>query len=386
MGGERPCQEQNASSERRLALLLFTTMRRQGAEDYYIASREKYASNLWRLRIDRGGGDVALFAKLMGARDSRIVVAAAHRWLPQAGLERHATPLLGVSDEDPQGRVWHLYEDLGDCTLEIRHRGDRVRRRAKRGFLSPGPLGPVMDRTRAAVVTLARLHRTFANQPVLDDCRSVARELGSPFLGDSVRNAIRRLEKLGASTDRFAPQHEDARKHLLERLRQLEAEIPWRSAEIAELGGPDTLLHGDVHGGNVLVYREDDEWNVRFIDWAHAGVGPASYDLSNLLLHYDHRDRRTILGWYTAAAAPDHSWPSDDGWNAIFDTAERSRLACTVAWLTREALETPSDWVFQQLASVESWFARLTPVLTTRAKRTDAGASDPAPAAPTTPQ
>jgi thiamine kinase-like enzyme len=385
MDPARSSKGQNERIEPELATVVAETLRLHGGEAFHIASKQKFArkTKVWRLQIERDGEEIALFAKLLSARDSRITTAVAYSWLPRAGLERYAAPLLGVSSANPQGRVWHLYKDLGDCTLErVRVRSsDRVHGNTRRGFLSPQPLGPVMDRAQAAVVALARLHRTFANHQMLDECRSLSQDLGVVFLETNVRNASRRLEKLGSSAWRLAQHQEDTRNRLLEHLGQLEREIPGRSAEIVALGGPHTLLHGDMHGGNVLVYRDSEDWSVRFIDWVLTGVGPVSYDLSNLLLHYDPQDRRTILDWYAATAAPDGLWRTDAEWNAIFDTAERSRLACSVAWLTEEALKAPSDWVFEELAAVENWFALLTPVLIMGGERTRADAPSTVPAA-----
>jgi hypothetical protein len=55
------------------------------------------------------------------------------------------------------------------------------------------------------------------------------------------------------------------------------AALPATAAVLAEL--PPTLLHGDVHPGNVLVH--DD--HAVLIDWGSARIGPAALDLANLV-------------------------------------------------------------------------------------------------------
>jgi hypothetical protein len=55
------------------------------------------------------------------------------------------------------------------------------------------------------------------------------------------------------------------------------ASLPAGPAVLAEL--PPTLLHGDVHPGNVLV----DADRATLIDWGSSRVGPAALDLANLV-------------------------------------------------------------------------------------------------------
>jgi hypothetical protein len=55
------------------------------------------------------------------------------------------------------------------------------------------------------------------------------------------------------------------------------AGLPAASAVLAEL--PPTLLHGDVHPGNVLLNAD----RATLIDWGSSRVGPAALDLANLV-------------------------------------------------------------------------------------------------------
>jgi hypothetical protein len=55
------------------------------------------------------------------------------------------------------------------------------------------------------------------------------------------------------------------------------AGLPAAAAVLAEL--PQTLLHGDVHPGNVLVHAGQ----ATLMDWGNSRVGPAALDLANLV-------------------------------------------------------------------------------------------------------
>src|SRR5256712_10003264 len=64
------------------------------------------------------------------------------------------------------------------------------------------------------------------------------------------------------------------------------------------LGGPETLLHGDLWTTNTFVATTGDGLVARLIDWDHAAVGPASYDLSTFLYRFPRRERPWILEAY----------------------------------------------------------------------------------------
>ncbi|KUL32748.1 phosphotransferase family protein [Actinoplanes awajinensis] len=55
--------------------------------------------------------------------------------------------------------------------------------------------------------------------------------------------------------------------------------LPERLAAVAACGLPDTLLHGDLHPGNV---RTDGEAGLVIIDWGDSGVGHPAFDLLRL--------------------------------------------------------------------------------------------------------
>ena len=57
--------------------------------------------------------------------------------------------------------------------------------------------------------------------------------------------------------------------------------LAWGDAVPANLvdGLAATLLHGDVHPGNVLVHAD----RATLIDWGNSRIGPAALDLANLV-------------------------------------------------------------------------------------------------------
>ena len=67
----------------------------------------------------------------------------------------------------------------------------------------------------------------------------------------------------------------------------LEQEEPERAQVLASVGGPDTLLHGDLWPTNAIVQTRGDGFSVRLIDWDEVGAGPGWYDVSTLLLRFE---------------------------------------------------------------------------------------------------
>src|SRR5207247_6340730 len=99
------------------------------------------------------------------------------------------------------------------------------------------------------------------------------------------------------------PEKKMLHERLLARLYCLLAEGPKRAAAVRELGGPETLLHGDLWTTNTFVVPTAAGLQARLIDWDHAGVGPFSYDLSTFLLRLPEDDRPWILQGYADATA-----------------------------------------------------------------------------------
>jgi thiamine kinase-like enzyme len=99
------------------------------------------------------------------------------------------------------------------------------------------------------------------------------------------------------------------------------------------------------------------------IDWDHVGVGPVTYDLSTFLYRVVPEHRPWIVQRYREAAAR-RGWqlPDDSTLNLLFETAESARYACNLGDAALAASQGEA-WGFPMMAEIDSWFARLEPVL-----------------------
>jgi hypothetical protein len=299
---------------------------------------------VYRLQVAAGDGARAVIVKRLDPGRARRNQLVAERWLPAVGLGGRAPSLLGIAAERSGTGVWHVYEDLGDGALETED--------------------PCPARLGAVVGLVAQVHTRFAGHRLLAECRLFGDDFGAGFFGANVRDAIRSLEALRPPALEMAPQSAALRNRLLGRLRGLLEEEPSRARVLAEFGGPETLLHGDLWTTNALVVPGPDGPQARLIDWDHVGVGPISYDLSTLLARFPVPDRPRILELYRRGVA-------GSGWrlppvavlNALFDTAEYARLANRVIWPALAALDGQAGWAFQELALLEQWLEGLRPIL-----------------------
>ncbi len=301
----------------------------------------------------------AFVLKRFAPERSCIERRAIERWLPMLGLAAATPALFAVVATADAKSVWHVYEDLGDWTLDADDRSEHVPR--DRGFLAAMATPPVWSRLEAVLASLARLHDASAGHAVLGECRHWTGDLGAYYFRSCVRDAIAALEALAG----LSPSQLCTRMHLLEILSCLNDEAADRCAQLEAFGGPDCLLHGDFGVRNAMVVPVDGGgWRARFIDWDHAGVGPASYDLSTLLLQIPQEQRLRALECYCGfRRRPDNGWPTIDTWNGLFDTAERSRFSNMAIWPALWAMDGERDNAFENLSAIASWFEALQPVL-----------------------
>jgi hypothetical protein len=305
--------------------------------------REQLAPGVYRLRF-AGGRPGSLVVKRLDPGAARRNERAADRWLPAVGLGGCGPPLLGVAAERSGRYVWHVYEDLGDRALDER--------------------APDRGRVGAAVGLIARLHARFAEHPLLAECRLHGGDLGMHFYACSVGDAIRALGAVHLPTLEVLPEQAELRDRLLQHLHVLLAEQPGRARALAELGGPDTLLHGDLWPINTLVVATRDGPRARLIDWDRAGVGPITYDLSAFVRRFPARHRAWILDAYRDAVGR-LGWrlPVDRDLNLLFETAERARFANYAIWPALAIVQDGAAWGFEALAEAAGWFDSLEPVL-----------------------
>ncbi len=306
---------------------------------------EQFESRVTRLHLETAGRRRSLIVKRLDpvvAHRNRMLT---ERWLPAVGLEALGPGLLASAADREGRRSWQVYEDWGDAGL------DR---------------GADRRRARAAARAIAELHLRFADHPLLGECRLWGGDLGMGFYGSNARDALRALEALGPAAT-LPERTEAARQRLLDQLQGLLDEEGERARALEELGGPETLVHGDLWPMNVFVLEADDGPRVRLIDWDHAAVARFPYDLSTFLIRFPIGRRPQILADYAERVA-DGGWRLADerALNGLFGTAERARIASHVVWPALALLRGEArlrDWALATLAEVSGWFDALEPVL-----------------------
>jgi hypothetical protein len=305
---------------------------------------DRLAPCVYRLRFERDGRAESRVVKRLDPLAARRNQLVAERWLPAAGLGAGGPPLLGVTAERDGRHVWHVYEDLGDWALAERN-------------AEPA-------RVAAAVELVAKVHAGCVERSWLAECRLWGADLGASFYGRSVRDAVRSLEALRPPCPGLSAERAALRDRLLRRLYRLLDEEDARARAVCELGGPETLLHGDLWPQNALVVPAGPGWQVRLIDWDRTGVGPVSYDLSAFLGRLAAPERPRALGLYREAVGR-VGWrlPPTPELNRLFETAELARLANCAIWPALAAAEGQPEWAFDRLADLEGWLKAVGPFL-----------------------
>jgi hypothetical protein len=294
------------------------------------------AESVIRLSLEVDGETCTWIAKRHRPAPAHRNDLATRRWLPAVGLGGAAPRILATA-ADRKGRcVWHVYEDLGDRTLASS---------PERGALP------------AAVSLLASLHMSFEHHPLLAECREWGRDFGPAFYRTSVRDAITCLEPIPPARLNGSDGGLGLKHRLLERLWTLRDEEAERTTAIAELGGPDTFLHGDLWPKNVAVVDRGGKAGVRLLDWDRAGVGPSGYDVSTLVNRLPLEDRDLALTLYEDALAPAaRRLPARPELDFLFVTFELARLASSVLWAALAVREDPrAEWALEELSLAPGW-------------------------------
>jgi hypothetical protein len=304
----------------------------------------KKTCNVYRLSFEVDGRPRTLVAKCLNlprAQRNRLV---ATRWLRAVGLGQRGPVLLAIAAERGADAVWHVYEDFGDRTLDTRT--------------------PDWGRVDAAIELIADLHVRFAEHPLLPEARMFGKDMGITYYLTNLRDAIRGLESLQPPVVEADSEQLGVRDRLLGRLSKLLDEAPDRAAVMAEAGGPETLLHGDLWPKNILSVPTRDGLQTRLIDWDATGVGPVTYDLSTFLYRFAPEHRQRILDRYRQAAEP-LGWrvSSTADVSLLLETAEISRIANCLIWPCIEAVHAGAEWAFDSLANMETWFDPVEPAL-----------------------
>jgi len=304
------------------------------------------AKRVFRLRFAINGQTRSVVIKRLKPEIARRNELVAKRWLPAIGLNESGPPVLGNVADRNGVCVWQVYDDLGQHELDP-NQVDR-------------------ERIRAAVELIARVHTRFAGHALLGEVRLHGGDLGTHFYESNVRDAIRGLEAW-----RPAAEQNGLREHLLGRLYQLRDELPRRAQALAEWQDSETLLHGDLWAINVFVIPAANGLHARLIDWDHAAVGPASYDLSTFLLRFPTEHRLWVLEQYrqTVAAAGWHL-PGERELNLLFETHEYARFANRIIWPAIALVMDGAGWGAEALAEIDAWFEEFEPVIPVAAEVT----------------
>jgi len=312
-----------------------------GAAEWASAELAPLKRRVYRLRVEGSHGARSVILKRTEPPIAHLNRLVAERWLPALRLGDHCAALIATA-ADRDGRwVWQIYEDLGDDTLE--RRSDRPR------------VGATTD-------VIAELHGRGAGHALLPEVRQYGKDLGLAFFAANVGDAIRGLELLGGE---HAPRElRSLGDRLLRRIYPLSVDMPRRAQVLRDVGGPDTLLHGDLWRNNAFATVSAGAVRVQLIDWDHVGIGPLAYDLSTFLMRFPSAERPWILDRYRGTLSlAGLRLPSEDVLNELFETAEYARFANRVSWAAMAWLHEDAEWVPIELAEIERWFDALRPIL-----------------------
>ena len=265
------------------------------------------------------------------------------RWLPALGLLDCSPRLLAAAAQREGRWIWHVYDDLGGETLTRR---------------------PEPRCEDAAIDLIVDLHTRAVGQPLLAEVRWYGRDHGAHFFTSSLRDGIALLETLATYRADAPDQFAAVRMRLLERLYAFLDDAPRRVRILEDVGGRDTLLHGDLWPDNVFVALTSDGVCARLIDWDHISVGPFGFDVSTLLYRTPaearpsiwrrYRERIERAGWRLA---------DDAELNILFHTSEVARSASCIVWPALALLNERAAWGVPMLLEIDRWFDVLRPPL-----------------------
>lgn len=347
-----------------LRILIHQVLGGDSAKCRLINEQQLQKSYVFRLTWEINSAIRTIVAKRFHSDRSYVERLALKRWLVITNLSHLAPTLLGVAPERAGEYVWHVYEDLGNSSLDQEETACGTQAAKDRGFLSPLQASPGRDRIEVIIRLVCALHEKLQGHALLGECRHQSTDLGSHFLYASVSDAICALEFLDPANIALSQKQTEVRENLLDRLYKLRVQLPWRSSFLEKKGGPHTLLHGDLSVKNTFTAYTEHGLTGWLIDWDHVGVGPVSYDLSTFLMQIPINERLWTLDLYQQVRKEGNTcWPTYEEWNLLFETNEYARLANSVIWPAITAAESQSEWAFNELAKIDGWFKDIKPVL-----------------------
>jgi hypothetical protein len=324
---------------------LLAILRERFVEDdrpFRVLQYDQLSRSVYRLRLEVGGGPYSVIVKRLEQEIARRVELVNGRWLPAVALQHAGPPLLAVAAEPDAQHVWHAYEDVRGCILDER--------------------APDVKGVAATIELIAQLHIRCRDHALLGECRRWCGDAGMRFYRNSVLEAMRTLTGCEPPDSDFAADRLAVRDRILAHLSRLLDEEPWRASMMAELAGPDTLLHGDLWPKNVIVYSTSAGMRARLIDWDRVRVGPVIYDLSTLVSRFPESERAWVVDRYRQVVGrADWQLPNSSELDILFTTAESARLANCAIWPPLAASQGDAGWgwAFDMLAALDGWFSAL---------------------------
>lgn len=295
---------------------------------------------------------VSLVAKRMTVSAAEKVEYILRSLLPRRELSGLAARLL---DQEPvhagltsHPERWLIFEDLGDHRLAtLAH--DSTDSREDLGFLNPVDQPIPVEMLEKAVEMAALMHLNLAGS--IDLIRLP--RLDEWYWRASVQAAADETRRAIAADISWS----DSAERVLEHLSTTERLLDSNQDLIANGSGSETLLHGDLGLNNILASGGD----VRFVDWDHAGRGPAAYDLSTLLAQLPPVQRHAALERYRSRNP--QGIPLDSGaLDVFFELVERARIANVVKW-TIQSRRKNLVWARRRLDECLAWYEGLAPLL-----------------------
>ena len=122
-------------------------------------------------------------------------------------------------------------------------------------------------------------------------------------------------------------------------LRELLDDLPRRLADVARCGLPDTLIHGDLHLGNVA---RGADGRLTIIDWGDSAVGHPAFDIIRLTSRVDDPEP-LIAAW---AARWQQSLPGADPVRAVELLRPVAALRDAVVYAGFLNAIEPSEWPY----------------------------------------
>jgi hypothetical protein len=310
-------------------------------DDLEVSACSRLSRRVYRLTLT-GGPPASVVMKRLDpatAHRDRLLV---QRWLPTVGLGDVGPPLLATVCDPAGDATWSIYEGLDGHVLD--------------------PVRPDADEVGRLVEVVASLHVRFARHPLIAEVRHHGAHLGCGAYVGHLNDTAQALAAVRSHPGVRAQVPASLLADLERAIRRAQQETPSLLALLQRVGGPETVLHGDLWPQNVVA---GPGW-LRLIDWDRLGVGPAIYDVSTLLLRLPRATRGTVLDRYLAyVAAAGWPLPTVDEIGLLSTAVERARLATLITWRVLDLLQEPTDvvasWAGGELQAIRRWWNQIDP-------------------------